>query len=226
MSVEDYRLPAPLAGMLLAANFTRKPVVQTDLQPTKLAVTITWYLVTSAPKKSKNRPLSKTAKPEPANRRQPATSSTSTVQQLPPARQPEQPPARQSVQPLCQTPPPPSTTIPAPSTATLIFSRPTKTVTPAPKPTATVQQPAPKPDPAEKRPASSPDTHDTRPTQQQRRVSPTVTAINDQPLTSTAATTNDENLKNPPTTSSTLDRGKWESHTDCTTNTSSGRPSG
>ena len=86
MSMEDYRLPAPLVGMLRAANLTGKPAVQTDLQPTKLAVTITWDLATSAPKKPKNRRSTKTAKPEPANRRQPATSSTSSVQQLPPAR--------------------------------------------------------------------------------------------------------------------------------------------
>ena len=86
---------------------------------------------------------------------------------------------------------------PAPPIAVLTFSRPTKTATPATKPTATIQLPAPKPAPAEKRPAHSPDADDTRPTQQQRRVSPTVTAINDQPPTSTAATTNNEKFDVP-----------------------------
>ena len=181
--------------MLRAANLTGKPAVQTDLQPTKLAVTITWDLATSAPKKPKNRRSTKTAKPEPANRRQPATSSTSTVQQLPPARQPDQP--IQPEQPLSQTTPPPTATLSLPPTATLIFSRPNKTATPAPQPTATVQLPEPKPAPAEKRPAPSPDADETRPTQQPRRVSPTVTAINDQPLVSTAATTNDEKYEPP-----------------------------
>ena len=74
--MEDYRLPAPLVGMLRAANLTGKPAVQTDLQPTKLAVTITWDLAPSAPKKLKYRRSTKTAKLEPATRRQPATSST------------------------------------------------------------------------------------------------------------------------------------------------------
>ena len=64
--------------MLLVANLTGKPAVQTDLQPTKLAVTITWDFTTSAPKKPKNWCSSKTTKPEPANRCQTAPSSTSS----------------------------------------------------------------------------------------------------------------------------------------------------
>ena len=145
--------------MIRADNLTGKPAVQTDLQLTNLAVTSTRDLATSAPKKPKKSTLIE-AKLEPANRRQPATSSTSTLRQPPPSRQPEKP--------LRQTTPPLTATIPAPPTATLTFSRQEKTATPAPKPTATVQPPAPKPAPAEKRPAPSPETEDARPRQQQR----------------------------------------------------------
>ena len=119
--MEDYRLPAPLVGMLRAANLTGKPAVQTDLQPTKLAVTITWDLATSAPKKPKYRRSTKTAKPEPANRRQPATSSTSSVQQPPTTNQPA----------LRQTAPPPTVTIISPTAPTLNYQRP-ETTRPSP----------------------------------------------------------------------------------------------
>ena len=92
----------------------------------------------------------------------------------------------------------PTATIPAPPTAMLTFSPPTRTATPAPKPTATVQLPAPEQFPAEKRPVPSPETEYTRQTQQKRRISPTVSVINDRPLTFTAAaTTNDEKYKVP-----------------------------
>ena len=127
----------------------------------KLAIMITWDLATSAPKKPKNQQSMKTAKPEPANRRLPGTSLTSSVQQLPPVRQPEQP--IQPEQPVRQTTPPLTATVPLPPTATLIFSRPNKTATPAPQPTATVQLPEPKLVPAEKRPATSPDADETQP---------------------------------------------------------------
>ena len=52
--MEDYRLPAPLVGMLKATNLSGMPHVKTDLRTTKISVTITWDLATSAPKKPKN----------------------------------------------------------------------------------------------------------------------------------------------------------------------------
>ena len=57
--MEDFRLPAPLVGMLKHTKLTGMPVVQTDLQDTKLSVTIIWDLATSAPKKSKKQPAKK-----------------------------------------------------------------------------------------------------------------------------------------------------------------------
>ena len=80
MFMEDYRLPAPLVGMLRASKLTGKPIVKTELLATKLHVTISWDLATSAPRKTKNRQSTKTAKPAPPTR-QPARSST----QQPPA---------------------------------------------------------------------------------------------------------------------------------------------
>ena len=62
--MEDYRLPAPLVGMLKASKLTGKPIVKTELLPTKLHVVITWDLATSAPKKTKKRQLKKTANTE------------------------------------------------------------------------------------------------------------------------------------------------------------------
>ena len=74
--MEDYRLPAPLVGMLRAS----KPIVKTELLSTKLHVTISSDLATSAPRKAKNRQSTKTAKPAPPTR-QPTKSSA----QQPPA---------------------------------------------------------------------------------------------------------------------------------------------
>ena len=62
MFMEDYRLPAPLVGMLRASKLTGKPIVKTELLATKLHVTISWDLATSAPRKTKNRQSTKTAK--------------------------------------------------------------------------------------------------------------------------------------------------------------------
>ena len=60
--MEDYRLPASLVGMLKATRLTGNPRVQTDLQSTTLAVTITWDLATSTTAKKKTKtPASKTA---------------------------------------------------------------------------------------------------------------------------------------------------------------------
>ena len=77
--MEDYRPPVPLVGMLPASKLTWKPVVKTELLSTKLHVTISWDLATSAPRKTKNRQSTKTAKPAPPTQ-QPAKSS---VQQPP-----------------------------------------------------------------------------------------------------------------------------------------------
>ena len=68
MFMEDYRLPAPLVGMLRASKLTGKPIVKTELLATKLHVTISWDLATSAPRKTKNRQSTKTAKPAPPTR--------------------------------------------------------------------------------------------------------------------------------------------------------------
>ena len=72
--MEDYRLPAPLVGMLRASKLTGKPIVKTELLATKLHVTLSWDLATSAPKKTKKRQSTKTAKPAPTTQ-QPAKSS-------------------------------------------------------------------------------------------------------------------------------------------------------
>ena len=80
--MEDYRLPAPLVGMLKATNLTGMPNVQTDLRATKISVTITWDLATSAPKKPKKQPAKKkpsktsTSKPPPTSRCQPPETPT------------------------------------------------------------------------------------------------------------------------------------------------------
>ena len=69
--MEDYRLPAPLVacvGMLRASKLTGKPIVKTELLATKLHVTLSWDLATSAPKKTKKRQSTKTAKPAPPTR--------------------------------------------------------------------------------------------------------------------------------------------------------------
>ena len=94
--MEDYPLPAPLVGMLRASKLTGKPIVKTELLSTKLHVTISWDLATSAPRKPKNCQSTKTAKPAPANR-QPAKSLD--LQPVPaptvPAPAPPAPPVRE-----------------------------------------------------------------------------------------------------------------------------------
>ena len=40
--MKDYRLPAPLVGMLRASKLTGKPIVKTELLATKLHVTLSW----------------------------------------------------------------------------------------------------------------------------------------------------------------------------------------
>ena len=79
--MEDFRLPAPLVGMLKASKLTGKPIVKTELLPTKLHVVITWDLATSAPKKTKKRQLKKRANTESDNRQ----NSKSSPHRQPPA---------------------------------------------------------------------------------------------------------------------------------------------
>ena len=80
--MEDYRLPAPLVGMRKATNLTGMPNVQTDLRATKISVTFTWDLATSAPKKPKKQPAKKkpsktsTSKPPPTSQCQPPETPT------------------------------------------------------------------------------------------------------------------------------------------------------
>ena len=105
--MEDYRLPAPLVGMLKATNLTGMPNVQTDLRATKISVTITWDLATSAPKKPKKQPAKKKpSETSPPTRNQPPTS---------------------------QCPPPEIPTLPSPTPATIVRRQVTA---PTPSPTA------------------------------------------------------------------------------------------
>ena len=78
--MEDYRLPAPLVGMLKATNLSGMPHVQTDLRTTKISVTITWDLATSAPKKPKKQP----AKKKPSETSAPTRHQLQTSQCPPP----------------------------------------------------------------------------------------------------------------------------------------------
>ena len=117
--------------------------------------------------------------------RTPAPTRSKKTVQTPSARQ-------QQEQPIRQATPPQPTTINV-QTATIVFSRQEKTATPAPAPTVTMTRPAPKP-----ALAPSPDlANDVRPMQQQRRASPTVTTINDQPLKTTTDVTNDDTCAPP-----------------------------
>ena len=72
--MDDYQLPAPLVGMLRATRLTRKPRIQTDLQATKLSVSIVWDLATSASKKTKTTPQPTVKTTEPPTSK-PATKS-------------------------------------------------------------------------------------------------------------------------------------------------------
>ena len=160
--MEDYRLPAPLVGMLRASKLTGKPIVKTELLATKLHVTLSWDLATSAPRRTKKRQSTKTAKPAPTTQ-QPAKSS---LHRQPPAPTPAPatlaPAPTDTRQPCPETLPPQvaagrvgvqPTSLPASP-----FRQPTKPATPAATPTKRCSQPTPTPTPAAKRPAPSPDT--------------------------------------------------------------------
>ena len=118
--MEDFRLPAPLVGMLKHTKLTGMPVVQTDLQATKLSVTIIWDLATSAPKKSKKQPAKKKpSKPSaPSTTTKPPTSKpakkTPTLTRQPtPPKQPQRPTPATPSQPTPTSSlrrPPPATT--------------------------------------------------------------------------------------------------------------------
>ena len=136
--MEDYRLPAPLVGMLKSSKLTGKPIVKTELLPTKLHVVITWDLATSAPKKTKKRQLKKTANRESDNRR-PARSSTQQPPAPIPAPANPAPAPTDTRQPCPETLPPQvaagrvgvqPTSLPASP-----FRRPAKPATPAARPT-------------------------------------------------------------------------------------------
>ena len=107
-TMEDYRLPAPLVGMLKHTKITGMPVVQTDLQATKLSVTIIWDLATSAPKKSKKQP----AKKKPSK---PSAPSTTTK---PPTSKPAKKTPTPTRQPTPPTPQRPTPTTPRQPTPT------------------------------------------------------------------------------------------------------------
>ena len=189
MFMEDYRLPAPLVGMLRASKLTGKPIVKTELLATKLHVTISWDLATSAPRKTKNRQSTKTAKPAPPTR-QPARSST--LQPPAPTPAPATPASvpTDTRQPCPETLPPQvaagrvgvqPTSLPASP-----FRQPAKPATPAATPTKHCSLPTPTPTPAAKRPAPSPETSTGEDdyTKLQRREPPAT--INDAPLIANA----------------------------------------
>ena len=170
-------------------KFTGKPIVKTELLSTKLHVMISWDLATSAPRKTKNRQSTKTAKPA-LPTRQPAKSSA------------QQPLAST---PVPATPAPTPTVIHRPCPETLppqvaagrvgdqqtnlpasLFRQPANPATPAATPMKHCSQPTPAPTPAAKRPASSPDTStdEDDSTKLQRRKPPAT--INDAPLIANA----------------------------------------
>ena len=173
--MQEYRLPAPLVGMLKASKLTGKPIVKTELLPTKLHVVITWVLATSAQKKTKKRQLKKTANTESDN------------QQISKSSHHLQPPAPK---PAPATPAPtPATPAPAPT----VIRQPTEMPCPetlSPKVAAgrvghqpMNKRPPPTPTTAAKRPAQSPytSTDEDDSTKLQRREPPAT--INDAPLT-------------------------------------------
>ena len=189
MFMEDYRLPAPLVGMLRASKLTGKPIVKTELLATKLHVTISWDLATSAPRKTKNLQSTKTAKPAPPTQ-QPARSSTQQPPAPTPAPATPAPVPTDTRQPCPETLPPQvaagrvgvqSTSLPASP-----FRQPAKPATPAATPTKHCSLPTPTPTPAAKRPAPSPDTSTGEDdyTKLQRREPPAT--INDAPLIANA----------------------------------------
>ena len=182
--MEDYRLPAPLVGMLKASKLTGKPIVKTELLPTKLHVVITWDLATSAPKKSKKRQLKKTANTEPDNRQ----ISNSSPHQQPPA-------------------PTPAPAAPAPAPGPTVVHQPCPETLPPQVAAGRVgvqpmdQRSQPTPTPAAKRPAPSPDTStEDDAAKIQRCASPQPTAtINDSPLKIIPGISTNDDDNAPPT---------------------------
>ena len=182
--MEDYRLPAPLVGMLKASKLTGKPIVKTELLPTKLHVVITWDLATSAPKKTKKRQLKKTANTESHNRQ---------ISKSSPHRQ--------------QPAPTPAPAAPAPAPEPTVVRQPCPETLP-PKVAAgrvgdqpTNQRSQPTPTPAAKRPAPSPDTStEDDAAKIQRCASPESTdTINDSPSKIIPCISTDDDDNEPPT---------------------------
>ena len=184
--MEDYRLPAPLVGMLRASKLTGKPIVKTELLSTKLHVTLTWDLATSAPRRTKNHKSTKTAKPAPTTQ-QPAKSS--------PRRQP---PA-----------PTPAPAAPAPAPEPTVVHQPCPETLPPQVAAGRIgvqpmdQRSQLTPTPAAKRPAPSPDTStEDDAAKIQRCASPKATAtINLSPLKIIPGISTDDDDNAPPTLS-------------------------
>ena len=139
----DYRLPAPLVGMLKHTKITGMPVVQTDLQATKLSVTIIWDLATSAPKKSKKQP----AKKKPSKPSAPSTT----------AKPPTSKPAKKTPTPTRQPTPPPPKSPQRPTPATPRQPTPTSSPRRQPPtvPTSSPQRSPPKPTPMQTEPPAN-----------------------------------------------------------------------
>ena len=180
--MEDYRLPPPLVGMLKASKLTGKPIVMTELLPTKLHVVITWDLATSAPKKTKKRQLKKTANTESDNRQ----NSKSSPRRQPPAPTPA--PAAPAPEPTVVHQPCPET-LPPQVVAGRVGVQPMD------------QRSQPTPTPAAKRPAPWPDTStEDDAAKIQRCVSPQpTTTINDSPLKIIPGISTDDDDNAPPT---------------------------
>ena len=195
--MEDYRLPAPLVGMLRASKLTGKPIVKTELLATKLHVTLSWDLATSAPKKTKKRQSTKTAKPAPTTQ-QPAKSS--------PRRQPPAP----TPAPAAPAPAPEPTVVHQPCPETLPPQVAAGRVGDQPMD----QRSQPTPTPAAKRPAPSPDTStEDDAAKFQRCASPQPTAtINDSPLKIVPGISTDDDDNAPPTFSEFEVRPKEPGH--------------
>ena len=195
--MEDYRLPAPLVGMLKASKLTGKPIVKTELLPTKLHVVITWNLATSAPKKTKKRQLKKTANTESDNRQ----NSKSSPRRQPPA-------------------PTPAPAAPAPAPEPTVVHQPCPETLPPQVAAGRVgdqpmdQRSQPTPTPAAKGPAPSPDTStEDDAAKFQRCASPQPTAtINDSPLKIVPGISTDDDDNAPPTFSEFEVRPKEPGH--------------
>ena len=181
--MKEYRLPAPLVGMLKASKLTGKPIVKTELLPTKQHVVIPWDLATSAPKKTKKRQLKKTANTESDN----LQISKSLPQRQPPA-------------------PTPAPAAPAPAPEPTVVRQPCAEMLPpkvaagrvGDQPTNQLSQLTPTP--AAKRPAPSPDTStedDTAKIQRYASPEPTDT-INDSPSKIIPGISTDDDDNEPP----------------------------